>query len=207
MQSSAAGKAGKAQQQAANLQRDDLGTFRDTGGQATRQAGNLLGLNGQDAATGAMSTFQTSPGYGFQLEQGLRAVDAGAAAKGMLRSGATLEAEQKFGQGLANQDFGNYYNRLMGLANQGENAAAGYGSTTNASMSAAGQTGAEQASIYGNTAKGISSGVNDLMSNPNFQNYLKGSGGGGGSVYGGGGDPAYAAWMNPTSPNAYGPGF
>jgi hypothetical protein len=47
------------------------------------------------------STFQSSPGYQFQLEQGLRAVDAGASAKGMLRSGAT-QAEQKFGHGLAN---------------------------------------------------------------------------------------------------------
>ena len=87
----------------------NLQPFVTPGVNALNQSSDLLGLNGPDAATKAMSTYQTSPGYQFQMDQGLRAVDAGAAGKGILRSGATLKAEQTFGQGLADSDFGNYY--------------------------------------------------------------------------------------------------
>ena len=64
-----------------------------------------------------MAGFHTSPGYQFQLDQGLRAVDAGAAANGLLRSGAALKAEQTFGTGLADKEFApDYYNRLFDLS-------------------------------------------------------------------------------------------
>jgi hypothetical protein len=41
------------------------------------------------------------------------------------------------------------------------------------------------ASIYGNMAKGVSTGANQLMSNTAFQNYIGGAGGGGASTYAG----------------------
>ena len=72
-----------------------------------------------------MAKFQASPGYQFQLGQGLRAVDAGASAQGFDRSGAALKAEQTFGQGLAASDFGNYWNRLQQLSGSGLDAAEG----------------------------------------------------------------------------------
>lgn len=188
-------------------QRDDLGPWRDSGGVANTQASDLLGLNGQEAADSAFSTYHTSPGYQWQLDQGLRAVDAGAAAKGMLRSGATLQAEQQFGQGLANQDFTSYYNRLFGLSQQGQASAAGGASTANVGALAAGNTGTQEASIYGNLGKGISSGANDLFNNKDVQGYVKGLFSSGGSSYGNADSLAYTASMNPTSPGAYGPGF
>lgn len=175
LQANAVGSAGKAGQGAARLQREDLTQFRDVGGEASRQAGNLLGLYGQPAADAAMATYQQSPGYQWQLGEGLRAVDAGAAAKGMLRSGATLKAEQAYGSGLAAQDFSSYYNRLFGLATQGQAAAAGTVSNTNALIGQANSGGAQEASIYGNAAKGVGTAANDLFSNPNFQSWLKGS--------------------------------
>jgi hypothetical protein len=110
-------------------------------------------------------------------------VDAGAAASGMLRSGATLKAEQTFGTGLADQEFSNYYNRLFNLANLGENAAAKTGA--NAIQTGQGiagtdvSTGAQLTSIYGNAAKGIGSATNTLFNNPEFQNWASGLGGGG----------------------------
>ena len=121
---SAQSSANAAQQAALDQSRADLAPYNTQGALATTDASNLLGLNGPDAATAAMGNFQTSPGYQFSLDQGLRAVDAGAAAHGMLRSGAALKAEQTFGTGLADQEFSNYYNRLFSLANLGENAAA-----------------------------------------------------------------------------------
>jgi hypothetical protein len=111
-------------------QKQDLTSARDTavsnlqpyttsGAGAQNKLSDLLGLNGQDAATKAMSTFQTDPGYGFQVQQGLKAIDQGAAARGMLNSGSTVQAEQTFGNNLADQSFGTYINRLSGLASQG----------------------------------------------------------------------------------------
>ena len=152
-------------------QRADTAPWRTAGEQSLTANTDLLGLNGPDAATAAMGRFTTSPGYQFQLEQGLRAVDAGAAAQGMLRSGATLKAEQEYGQGLANQDFTNYYNRLFQLSNLGGNVAVG--GATNAAGSASAALGGANAqnSILGNTAQGLSSGANTLLNDPNFRKW------------------------------------
>lgn len=168
-------------------QRADLAPWRDTGTTANKSAADILGINGPDAATAAMADYHTSPGYQFALDQGLRAVDAGAAAKGLLRSGATLKAEQTFGEGLADQDFSNYYNRLFGLSQQGVTAATGGASTANAGIAGstslantgaalAGSTGAQEASIYGNTATGISNQANALLNNPAVKDWLGSSG-------------------------------
>lgn len=158
--------------------RSDLMPYTEAGYSATTQQQNLLGLNGQAAADAAMQTYQTSPGYQWQLQQGLQAVDAGAAAKGMLRSGATLKAEQTYGQGLADSDFSDYYNRLSGLSKTGESAAAQTavaGSNTADSLANIyTSTGTQQSSIYGNTAKGLSSTVNNLLSDKDFRSWLSG---------------------------------
>jgi hypothetical protein len=151
----------------------------DTGGQANTQTANLLGLNGQDAANQAMSTYQQSPGYAWQMQQGLRATDAGAAATGMLRSGAALKAEQTFGQGLANSDFSQYYNRLANLSTTGANAAAGDATTANAAAQTDTSAAAAQSSIYGNEAKSFGTQANSLLSSPQFQSWYGGLGGGG----------------------------
>ena len=159
--------------------------YATTGQTGLTATNDLLGLNGQPAADAAMARFQSSPGYQFQLDQGLRAVDAGAAAKGMLRSGATLKGEETFGQGLANTDFGNYYNRLAGLAGGGLTAAQGIGSAENswisglsgnvqqANTASTGATNAQN-SILGNTSSGLGSSVNTLFGNQNFQNWAGG---------------------------------
>ena len=78
---------------------------------------------------GDVQDFQTSPGYQWQLGQGLRAVDAGAASSGLLRSGATLKAEQTFGSGFGgSRSSRNYYNpAVFDLSKVGETAAAGTG--------------------------------------------------------------------------------
>lgn len=170
-----------AQQQAIQTAQNQLGPWQGTGVTANTQESNLLGLNGQPAADTAMSTFQSSPGYQFDLTQGLRGVDAGAAAAGMLRSGATLKAEQTFGTGLADQDFGNYWNRLQQLSGNGLTAAEGI---TSAATGAANQTsgidtGAATAgaNITGNTFAGIGTGINGLANNSAVQNWITGGGG------------------------------
>lgn len=81
-----------------------------------------------------LDRFRASPGYQFSVDEGVKARDASAAAKGMLLSGNQLRDLQTFGTGVADQEFngyqdritntfGNYYNRLMGITGLGANAA------------------------------------------------------------------------------------
>ena len=174
--------ANSAQTAADERARADLAPYNTQGQTALTDSSDLLGLNGPGAASTAMGNFQTSPGYQFSMDQGLRAVDAGAAASGFARSGAALKAEQTFGTGLADQEFSNYYNRLFSLANLGENAAAKTGAnavTTGQGIAGTDvSSGAQQTSIYGNEAKGLGTTANTLFNNPQFQNWASGSGSG-----------------------------
>lgn len=82
------------------------------------------GQNGEQlSATQRMSSFQQSPGYQFRLEEGQNRLNALAAARGRLFSGEQMKESQRFGQGLASEEYGNYINQLMGLANTGLSAA------------------------------------------------------------------------------------
>jgi len=167
--SSSADKANAAQRQALEQSRADLEPWRTAGQGALTGAQNAAGLNGQPGYDAAMSAFHTSPGYQFQLDQGLRAVDAGAAAQGFGRSGAVLKAEQAFGSGLADQSFKDYYNRLFDLSKLGEGAATGSASASQNTGTGIAQTdlseGSAQTSIYGNLGKGINDSVGTYMNN------------------------------------------
>ena len=125
-----------------------------------------------------MSTFQASPGYAYQVQQGLRGVDAGAASQGILRSGATIKAEETLGSNLANQDFGNYWNRLQQLSGNGLTAATGIANAATGGASNIAQTDASaanaQSSIYGNVASSLGGSANQLLSNKGFQSYFAG---------------------------------
>lgn len=70
------------------------------------------GLNGPEGVARAQQAFQTGPGYQFQLDQGLQALNRSAAAGGMGASGNALLEAQRYGQGLANQEWGSYLSRL-----------------------------------------------------------------------------------------------
>src|SRR5215472_10498455 len=59
--------------------------YADAGKLSLKDQQDLLGLNGPDAVSAAMAKFQTSPGYQWSLQQGLRGVDRGAASIGLLR--------------------------------------------------------------------------------------------------------------------------
>ncbi len=174
MQSNAAGKAASQSKAALDQQRADLAPYRSAGDLALPQQNALLGLSGQDAADAAMTTFQASPGYQYQVQQGLRAVDAGAASRGYLRSGATIKAEETLGSNLANQGFGEYYNRLMGLTTLGANAAAGGAQPAIQASKSSLDAGNAQSSIYGNEASGLGGIANNLLSNKDFQSWING---------------------------------
>lgn len=113
----------------------------------------LAGLDGRQAQLDAFGQFQESPEFQFQREQGEQAAQRAAAAGGQLASGRTLADLSRFGQGLANQSYGQYYDRLrdlygtsLGTANNLANIY-GQGGNALANLSMAG--GAQQAQYAG----------------------------------------------------------
>lgn len=97
------------------------------------------------------SAFYKSPGYEFRQEEGIRAIDRSAAARGQLMSGGTLRELQRYGQGLASSEFNTYANRLSDLAGIGSSVATAGGQL---GATAAGQVGAASAGIAGTTLAG-----------------------------------------------------
>lgn len=90
------------------------------------QAGTSALAQMQALNSGDFSSFQASPDYEWTFNQGLQALDRSAV--GNLRGGGTDADRMAYGQGMASQQYGNYYNRLAGLAGIGQNTASGLGS-------------------------------------------------------------------------------
>lgn len=122
--------------------------------------------------SGDMSAFTQSPDYKFAYDQGMQTLDRSAASRGNLFSGGHSADLVKFGQGLATQNYGNYYNRLASLAGVGQTAATNLGSfgqsTANSLAGLYQNMGnnrassyANNANIWGNTLNGIAGSVGD----------------------------------------------
>lgn len=107
-------------------------------GHLTRNANNEVTLDSSNAAgdqQAGLNAFQGSPGYQFRQSEGVKAADRSASAKGKLFSGGQTKAVTEFGQGLASQEYNNYFNQLAGLSGQG------LGATQNANNTALGAWG------------------------------------------------------------------
>lgn len=85
------------------------------GPQSFQMQQSLAGARGVDAQKEAYANYVESPGVAFLRERGMRGIEQNAAAQGSLYSGNTMKALSEFNQGLALQDFNNYYNRLGSL--------------------------------------------------------------------------------------------
>lgn len=96
--------------------------YIQNGQAAQKQLGNLNGLNGQAAATAAQQDWQNTPGYQFQLQQGLGALQNSAAASGGLLNGNTGQALINYGQNAANTQYQQYLSNLQNQAGQGAGA-------------------------------------------------------------------------------------
>ncbi len=144
-----------ASQRTLNAQLGYLSPYADTGYDANAQLAINMGL-----APGE-STFQTTPGYEFQVNEALGAVEGSAAAAGGAMSGATMEALQYTASGLADQEYDQYMAGLTDMANRGYSASTGMAQAT-------GQAGATNQNIYANTANlntGATAGYGNTMNN------------------------------------------
>lgn len=194
----------QAAQTAANTQlsmygttRGDLSPYRDIGqvgaNQLTSQLSQLTAPINMDEAT-----LQNTPGYQFNLTQGLKAAQNSAAARGLGASGAALKGATTFATGLADSTYQNQFNnavtnqtnafnRLKGLVDTGENAAAqtGVAGTYAANGAASAQIGAGNAQAAASNAigGGIAGAANNIGGYAAYKGlYGSGSGGGVGSM-------------------------
>ena len=96
-----------------------LAPYVQTGTNAGNALNALLGLGGtaqqQQQYQNAFNNYQNSTGYDFRFDQGMRGVNAMAAAGGYRDSGAAVKSAMQFGQGIASDEYNNY---LAHLANQ-----------------------------------------------------------------------------------------
>lgn len=175
-----------------------------------------------------MDQFQQDPGYQFRLNEGLKALDRQAAARGGLISGNAMKAAGRYGQDYASNEYQNAFNRYQAERNAQLNplqSLAGVGqSATNYLGNAAqnmGQAQAQGSQSIGNAqASGYIGGANVLnqalqgygnyylqnQRNQMLQNMNLGNQYGYGNVYGtggGGSSPSSSDLLTATQNYAY----
>lgn len=93
------------------------------GAGAFTNAMGLVGAGGDPAASqAAFDTFRNSTGYQTALEGGNDAIDSRMATTYGLKSGAADKARLRFGTGLANEYYNNFFNQNLALADRGQRA-------------------------------------------------------------------------------------
>lgn len=164
-------------------QRKDNEPWRQTGESAL----------GHLAQNDFMKNWQTDPGYQFRIDQGNRAINAAASARGMANSGRALKELTEYGSNLASNEYNNaynrQYNRLSALAGYGQGANNQNGGAATNYANAYGQNVTGAANAYGasqmasaqNTQNLANTGANMWMA------YQMNGNKGAGSNYGGGG--------------------
>lgn len=171
----AAGKSGRAQERAAeagiaeqrrqfDVIQENLRPYREAGVRGLAGVESLLALGGGDRE----SALALSPAYRFRLQEGQRALERSAAARGQLFSGATGRALTRFGQDLASTEYQNEFNRRAALAGIGQSATS---QLTQAGLTTASnvgnlqqQIGRAQASSYLGRAGAIQGGIESALS-------------------------------------------
>ena len=193
-QAAAAGQSNALQQAMYNQTREDLGGYREAGQQNLTELQSRMGeLNTPFSMT--QDNLEKTPGYQFTRDQGLKSVNNAMGARGLLNSGAAMRGAADYATGLADQTYTNQFNmdqtqkqnifnRLIGGAQLGENAAAQTGAfgTQTAANQAQGTIGAGNARAGAAIAQGNAfAGIANSFPNAMVANQLFGKNG---SMYG-----------------------
>lgn len=75
---------------------------------------SAAGRLGYSGGLGLNVDVTQDPSYQFRLQEGQKALERGAAAKGTLLTGGTAKALARYGQDYASTEYGNVYNRALG---------------------------------------------------------------------------------------------
>jgi len=155
--------------------RSDLSPYMETGKNALTDLMTTKDYWGSPISMDQASLEQT-PGYQFTLKQGLKAVQNSAAARGLGVSGAAMKGAADYTTGLANNTYkdqfalentnrGNVYNRLMGVAQLGGNAAAGVGTAGMTAATNMGQAATNAGNAQASAYNSMGNTVNSLFQN------------------------------------------
>lgn len=121
------------QREMADQQRSDFAPWRDAGQKALDSIWS--GVESGAFEVGKIN-LEEDPGYRIRMQEGVEAIDASAAARGRLLSGAQNKALTQFGQEQGSKEYANAYARelqkkqqkfniLSGLSQGGQSSAAG----------------------------------------------------------------------------------
>lgn len=188
-QAEAADRASRLQYEMFQQQREDQEPWRKAGAGALTELGNADFKRDFSA-----NDFQTDPGYQFRMDQGQKALERSAAARGGLQSGGTLKALTNYGQNVASSEYQNAYNRFnadrdrrfgrlsniagmgQGAVNQmgqaGQNYANNVGNNMMGAANAQGAAGIAGANAWGNTLSNLGNiGMNTVAMSQN-QNWM-----------------------------------
>lgn len=102
-------------------QKNNLNPYLQTGNQANSELQQQTSQPGQGLLSNFTGSFQAptadqaaaTPGYQFQLQQGEKALQNSAAAKGGVLSGGTAKALDQYSQGLASENYQQTYNNAF----------------------------------------------------------------------------------------------
>lgn len=139
--------------------------FYNTGVSANTAYANAMGLNGAEGYQEAQNNFRVNPGYQFQMDQALDAVNRNAAARGGLASGNNTVDLMTRAQGLADQSWNNYLSGLNTSVNTGMQAAQGLSNTQQNLSSLASNYGAQGASLAQGLGDRLAGNNSSLASN------------------------------------------
>jgi len=140
----------------------------DLAGNAGNAISNLLSGD----MTG-FNTFKNNAGYNIAAQQGTQGILGSAAARGLLRSGASGKALVNYGDQLTNQYLQNYMQNLLGLGGLGINAGnvlAGSGQISQSSDSKKGGLGGFLGGIAGGIARSDRNSKTDIKKLGEFSN-------------------------------------
>lgn len=152
------------------------------------------------------SSVRNLPGYQFQMDQGTKALDQSATARGGLFSGKAGKDLTRFGQNLADTSYGTQLQRLMGISGQGQQALGQQNATVGQGLQGQLQT---RTSSYGgdmNAAGTIGQGdiAAENAKTSALQNLLGTAAYLGGSFMGGGGG-GMSSFMKPAASSGFSP--
>ena len=114
-------RAREAQAEALRQQRETMAPYLQGGQVSQNELLRLLGIGGDASTAGygsmaqpfGMDQFMADPGYQFRLDEGMKALERSAAARGGLLSGGFLRGATRYGQGMASQEYQNAFNRYQ----------------------------------------------------------------------------------------------
>lgn len=147
--------------------------FADQGAGAGNVQAALSGALGPEAQAQAFQNYQSSPGFQFALDEAERSSVRNASATGGLGGGRLQQELQRQAIGYAQQDFGNQFNRLGGVADRGMQATGQQGNLLAQQAGLASNLGIAGSNVIQNQGQaGLQTGQNILNARQNLGDSL-----------------------------------